>query len=288
MSLAPGPFAAARTILLTAIAAHARGPAGPTPDSPYSPDHAEQARQEVLAGRAAFDAGDYTGALARFEAARTPRPSPKVLYNVGVCHMRLYRRASGRGDAQARDLHAAAAVEAFNTYLRDRPTAEDRVEVEDMIRALGGTPATQAQLRDPLRPIDLPPAPPPDIKRADPPTPARAPPTPTAPVKPAPPEDPLPRGYLGVLVGVAVQPQLTTRSDLRGGVAGLLALRGGARLGPRRRVELGGQLAFAVPDATVRAAPLDHDDRPRRRPRRPARSRSAHGAADRRPRRARA
>jgi len=229
----------------------------------------------VLAARAAFDRGDYAGAIVHFEAAMALRPAPKLHYNLGVCHMRLYRQAGERADAAAESRHAAAAIEALNTYLRARPDADDRSEVEGMVRALGGNPVTQAQLRDPMHPI------------ADTPDPAPTPPAPTViPSAPAPtsalprsdltalprsdlpalprsdltalprsdlPALPrsdlpaLPRGYLGLQLGVAVQPQLTARSELGGGLTGVAVLRGGGRLGARRRIELGGHLAATFP-----------------------------------------
>ncbi len=262
-------------LVLVTFVVPASATAAPAPDP--------RAVQAVSAGRAAFDRGDYAGAIVQFEAARALRPAPKLHYNLGVCHMRLFRGAEARGDAPTASTHAAAAIEAFNLYLRDRPQAEDRPEVEAMVRALGGSPSTQARLRDTMAPAE-----PPSLKPTDEPTPTE--PTPTAPVAaptstdgpaptvvptptaapapttapaptaapaltPPPPALSLPRAYLGLRIGLAVQPQLTARADLRGGVQGLLVLHGGARMGLRRRVELGGQLMVAIPDQTG-AAPV--------------------------------
>ena len=255
MSLGPGRYAPALlAALLNVLAPRAHGARPTEPASPADP----AASRSVLAARAAFDRGDYAGAIVHFEAAMALRPAPKLHYNLGVCHMRLYRQAGERADSAAESRHAAAAIEALNTYLRARPDADDRGEVEDMVRALGGNPVTQAQLRDPMRPIaDTPdPAPTPPAPTVIPPTPAPTSPLPNAAPRtdlPAPRTDlpALPRGYLGLLLGVAVQPQLAARSEL-GGLTGVAVLRGGGRLGARRRIELGGHLAATFPgDATT-------------------------------------
>jgi len=227
------------------------------------PDPATQARasEAVTAARAAFDRADYPAAIRHFEAALALRPAPKIHYNLGVCHTRLFRAAEARGDAEARSTHAAAAIDAFNTYLRAAPSADDRDAVADMVRALGGAPATAPTLRDPLQPATTPSSPDP-LQPVAPATPLADPldrpleaiPAPTA--IPAPregpaPAPPLPRSYLGLALGLTFQPQLLTRSDLDGAVQGLLVLRGGARLGARKRMELGAQLSLAAPGQTA-------------------------------------
>jgi hypothetical protein len=232
--------------LLAALASAAPAAAAPPAD-----DEARklEARRLVEEARARFDAGDPAGALAKFEAAMAVRPSTKLHYNLGVCHQRLADAARARGDAGADARHTAAAVDAFNAYLRAHPDAPDRVAVEDTVRTLGGTPATAPKLRDPLTPAA-------DPQPRDPPTPAdspapepRDPPTPAV-APAAPPEPPPPRGYLGALLGFVSQPQLVDRGLLDGAVQGLLVVRGGGRLGARRRVELGGQVWLAVPGQT--------------------------------------
>lgn len=252
MSARARPVLAAVALALTpAPALAAPAPATPTAPAPTAPDPAIQARasQAVADARAAFERADYPAAITHFEAALALRPAPKIHYNLGVCHTRLVRAAEARNDAAARGTHTAAAIDAFNTYLRAAPQADDRDDVADMVRALGGTPATAPTLRDPLP--ATPPAPPGPTPVGDPlDRPLQAIPLPTA--IPAPvvvPDDtpPLPRGYLGLELGLTAQPQLLTRSDLDGGVQGLLVLRGGARIGKRRRMELGGQLTFAAP-----------------------------------------
>lgn len=229
--------------------------ATPVAAAPVDPAIAERASKEVAAARAAFTRGDEATAIVHFEAALALRPAPKLHYNLGVCHMRLYREADERRETTAASQHAAAAIEAFNTYLRAAPTADDRVEVEGLVRDLGGEPATGAQLRDPLTPArtDTP-------EPAATPDPAASPSDPAAsPIGPAPIADPsrpsvaptpdfvLPRGYVGITLGLAAQPQLVTRTDLDGGYQGLVGFRGGARLGRRHRAEVGAQVWLAVP-----------------------------------------
>lgn len=255
---------AALALLLALAPALAR--ATPPPPSPSEAAAKAEAVRAVASASAAFAAGDITGALAHFEAAMRLRPSTKLHYNIGVCHQRLTREAAARGDAAAESRHASAAIEAFNAYLRANPDAKDRVPVEDLVRQLGGTPATQAQLRDPLAPrID-----PPEPDRVDPgpDQPARSDAPPGEPdrvdarplpgepdrIVPSPPPDPpaaiAPRGYFGVDLGLVTQPQLLANTGLDGAYQGLVAIRGGARLGPRRRIELGADLGLALPGQT--------------------------------------
>ena len=142
------------------------------------------ARKLAEAASAAFAAGDYPAALARFEEAMALRPNPKLHYNLGVCHQRLTRQAAARGDADAEARHADAAIDAFNAYLRDNPDAPDRAAVELLIRDLGGTPITQPQLRDPLAPLPTAPpvqSPAPPANTTDPPGPIPRPYDPPAP-----------------------------------------------------------------------------------------------------------
>lgn len=180
------------------------------------------------------------------------RPSSKLHYNIGVCHQRLTREAAARGDAQAEAEHASAAIAAFNAYLLARPDASDRAAVEDLVRELGGTPATQARLRDPMAGIPrAPPAPPAtEASPSPPPTHAASPspsPTNTATTEPGATPSAAPRGWFGAQLGLAAQPQLHGNSGLDGAYQGLVGLRGGARLGARHRIELGAQLWIGLP-----------------------------------------
>lgn len=74
------------------------------------------------AGRAAYDAGDYQEALQRFQQAHDLSKKPELLYNIGLAADRLrYNRA---------------ALQAYRAYVRQLPTAVNRIEVENRIRAL--------------------------------------------------------------------------------------------------------------------------------------------------------
>lgn len=266
---APAAFVAAATNAASAPAASVAPTSAPrlvaatfaapatTPDDPAK----AAARKAAEAGAAAFAVGDFAGALARFEEAMALRPNPKLHYNLGVCHQRLTREAAARGDQGAEARHAAAAIDAFNAYLRDNPDAADRVAVETLVQDLGGTPSTRPRLRDPLAPLPVAPTPastspgplpkpyePPDAT-AEPPSAPITPPAPIPPTAPAP-EPPLPRGYLGAATGLVAQPGLVDTPNLDGAYQGMFLVRGGARLGKRRGLELGAQIWLALPGQT--------------------------------------
>ncbi len=218
-----------------------------------------EAAAAVAAAAKAFEAGDFAAALAGFERAQALRPAPKLHYNIGLCHRELMLAARERGDAAAEAERAAAAVAAFNAYLQEVPTADDRLEVEELVRGLGGTPLTQPRLKPIPTPREDPPPlvgpsadPPPEseAKAFDPPLESEAkafdpPPVPVAgaatqvsgpPTRPA--EVPLPGGRVGASFGLMVEPQLRP-SRLDGAVQGHLSARIGGFAGARRRAYLG-------------------------------------------------
>lgn len=84
----------------------------------------EAARITFQRARAAFDAGDYETALARFRQAYELSPRPQLLYNIAATLDRLRR-----------DVEAAAALRAF---LEASPETPDRVEIEARLRVLDG------------------------------------------------------------------------------------------------------------------------------------------------------
>jgi hypothetical protein len=94
---------------------------GAAPDTSPASDDAT-AKSLFEAGKAAYAAGKYEEALQRFQDAYQHSKRPELLYNVGVAADRL------------RYNHAA--LEAFKAYVRELPTADNRVEVENRIRAL--------------------------------------------------------------------------------------------------------------------------------------------------------
>ena len=107
----------------------------------------QAARAEVAAAKSAFAAGDLEGAIGHYEAAMDLLPAPKLHYNIGVCHQRLALQAE---TSQQRTLHRDLAIDSYNTYLEQNPRADDRLEVADTIRELGGVPVTMPSLMKPV------------------------------------------------------------------------------------------------------------------------------------------
>ncbi len=143
-------FAIAVGVILTTFAvAHAKAPEDPT---------IAEAKRHYEAGLAHFNLREYKAAVDEFEAAYRLRPDPVFLFNLG----QAYRL----GDDPDQALHF------YRAYLRMKPNAYNRREVEERIAALEQVIADKQKLQ---RPPDhtLPPEPPPG-----PTPPAPAPPTP--------------------------------------------------------------------------------------------------------------
>jgi hypothetical protein len=89
-----------------------------------------RARTAYTEGQRLFDAGDFAGALARFEEAYTIVNNPVVLLGVASAQERLGRTAEARATLER--------------YLRERPSAPDRADIEARIAAMpaGAAPAT--------------------------------------------------------------------------------------------------------------------------------------------------
>ena len=119
--------------------------ASPEPDASASEaERKRAAKAEVVLGSEAFSAGDYATALRHYEAAMAILPAPKLHYNIGVCHQRLSLAAE---TPEARTLERDLAIESYNAYLEQNPQADDRLEVAETIRELGGTPVTMPDLK---------------------------------------------------------------------------------------------------------------------------------------------
>lgn len=82
----------------------------------------QEARELFEQGRAAYEDGEYRDAWAYFRQAFLLSKRPELLYNVGQAADRL------RMDREA--------VDAFKLYVKRRPDADNRREVENRIRAL--------------------------------------------------------------------------------------------------------------------------------------------------------
>lgn len=109
-----------------------------------APQRKDAAREQVRAASAAFAAGDYQTALDHYQAAMELLPAPKLHYNMGVCHQRLSLAAE---TPEQRTLQRDLAIESYNAYLEQNPRADDRLEVAQTIRELGGTPITMPGLK---------------------------------------------------------------------------------------------------------------------------------------------
>jgi tetratricopeptide (TPR) repeat protein len=234
----------AMVLLLATVAAvpvaRAAPPEGETPPvaSPSEDENKEAARDEVRAASTAFQAGDYQTAIDHYEAAMALRPAPKLHYNIAVCHQRLSLSADTPEErTRQRDL----AIERYNAYLEQNPQAEDRLEVAQTIRDLGGTPVTMPGLKplfegepgdapDEPPPVEPPPVDPP-IQPPDPPPEQKPPPYPH-------------HGRFGVSLVGGYSPDLAGAPavDAKGLFA--LDLHGGGFVGKRRRFLLAAHTAL--------------------------------------------
>lgn len=115
--LAVGCAAAALAAPRTSAAQAAQG--APRPGSPEADRQALALYEE---GSAAFNVEDYSTAAARFEAAYTLSPRPRILYNLGLTYDRL-------GIPQQ-------ALDAYERFLSMQPNAREREQVEARIRVL--------------------------------------------------------------------------------------------------------------------------------------------------------
>jgi tetratricopeptide (TPR) repeat protein len=124
-----------------------------------------------------YDLGHYEAAIAKFEEAYKLNPAPNILYNLGQAHR------------QKKNYEKALFY--FKQYLRNKPTAANRPEVERLIGEIDVLIAAQEKSNEhpPEGVVAPPPAPPPEQHEAPPPTapppqPVAAPPPPA--VAPAP------------------------------------------------------------------------------------------------------
>ncbi|MCX4245908.1 hypothetical protein [Paraliomyxa miuraensis] len=236
-----------------ALAATSVEAAAPSP-SPQAEAAKAQAKAAIDRARAAAKAGDHDAALAGFEEALRLWPSAKLHFNIGVCHHRAM--AEHEPGSVPYEQHRAAAVTAYDDYLKAAPHASDAEDVEAMIRALGGTPAdddTQPWTIELVEPDDVPD--PPGLDESDDPLARPTPPpesqttttTPPA-TAPRPPPPTGPRGRVGPFLPlISSHPRdLAASTELRPLPALGLGVRGNAFLGQRRLIGLGGELAIAL------------------------------------------
>lgn len=210
---------------------------GQPPDGPQASDEQRKAaaKAEVQAARAAFSRGEYQAAIDHYEAAMAILPAPKLHYNIAVCHQRLSVQAEAAEDrTRERDL----AVESYNRYLEQNPRAEDRLEVAEIIRELGGVPVTMPSLK-PLFEGDSegeaqPQGTDPEQPSAEQLEPATNPP---APQPPSPPKQrPYPsHGRFGFMFAGGYSPMVGTAEAIDAPALFAIDMHGGGFIGPRRR-----------------------------------------------------
>lgn len=113
---------AAAPVAPTEGEAPADAPALAPPEAPKEDPKLEQAMVSYDLGKKAYNAARYEDALEHFQEAATRYASPDFQYNIGLCYERLNKPEE--------------AVRAFRTYLRAKPEAKDRANVEDRIFTL--------------------------------------------------------------------------------------------------------------------------------------------------------
>jgi tetratricopeptide (TPR) repeat protein len=133
---------------------HARADEPPPQPAPAAEDPAlTEAKAHFEAGRAAYDAHDYKEAVRQFRAAESLRPSATLQYNIALAY-------DGMGKPQA-------ALRFYRAYVRQRPDAPNRGEVEARIAALAALPIETGPAEAPPQEVPPPqqqqqPQPPPD------------------------------------------------------------------------------------------------------------------------------
>jgi tetratricopeptide (TPR) repeat protein len=102
------------------------GLAGAAAEQPGAEDPADEQVKRAMAayerGTQSYNLAQYEAALADFTEAASLYASPDFQYNIGLCYEKL-----GKYDE---------AIRAFSTYLRAKPEAEDRPNVENRIQTL--------------------------------------------------------------------------------------------------------------------------------------------------------
>lgn len=120
---------ASRPSLAGASAGALAGPPAAAPETaaepstgPVEDDSVARAMAAYERGTKNYNAAQYEEALADFTEAASLYASPDFQYNIGLCYEKL-----GKYDE---------AIRAFSTYLRAKPDAEDRPNVENRIQML--------------------------------------------------------------------------------------------------------------------------------------------------------
>ena len=107
---------------VAAVRAQSAEPAAPDDASTAQDAQLDQAMRAYERGTDNYNHAQYEAALADFKEAASLYASPDFQYNIGLCYEKL-----GKLDE---------AIRAFATYLRAKPDAPDRANVEDRIHDL--------------------------------------------------------------------------------------------------------------------------------------------------------
>lgn len=107
-------------------------PPGEGDAAPKSDASLERAMTAYDLGKQAYNSARYEDALGHFQTAASLYGSPDFQYNIALCHEKLENYDE--------------AIRAFETYIRAKPGAEDRANVEDRIGRLR-TQAEEARKR---------------------------------------------------------------------------------------------------------------------------------------------
>lgn len=94
-------------------------------------DERAEARRQFQAGTKHYKAGEYREALEAFRKGYAAKSDPVFLFNTGQCHRQL-----GEPEGAARE---------YRAFLRERPDAPNRVEVEGFIAAADEQVAAKAR-----------------------------------------------------------------------------------------------------------------------------------------------
>lgn len=125
MALAWALVLAPRPSLAEPVAGPSAGAPATEPTEPGPSEQDEQVERAMAAyqrGTQNYNLAQYEAALADFTEAASLYASPDFQYNIGLCYEKL-----GKYDE---------AIRAFAAYLRAKPEAEDRPNVENRIHAL--------------------------------------------------------------------------------------------------------------------------------------------------------
>lgn len=82
----------------------------------------KQAQQQFERGKRAYNLGRFEAALEAFSSAYELKPVPELLFNLGQCHKKLHNHER--------------ALFFFESYLREKPDAPNREQVEALIKEI--------------------------------------------------------------------------------------------------------------------------------------------------------